>query len=251
MTGIVLQKRVEQVGIILQKRGITKAPSTRVGLALDVSGSARSFYTSSTMQNTIDRLLAVALKFDDNGELDSWLFDSSVHDMPVITERDEGSYVKKQILSRSGLWGGTNYAPPIAAAMEHYFPTTPKTVEKQVPASGFFGKLFGKTETVVETVPVATAANLDPAMLLFITDGANGDPQSTETLLRKAAASNVQIYFNMVGVGDPREFAFLQRLSDELPNVGFVNLASLDITDEQLYEQVVSQEFCDWVKKQA
>ena len=117
-----LTKRAEKVGIILAKRGLTTVPPVRVGCALDVSGSAQGFYTSNVMQETIDRLLAVALKFDDNGELDAWLFhDDILPQLPTITEADEGTYVKKVIMKQSGLWGGTNYAPVLQEVMEFYF----------------------------------------------------------------------------------------------------------------------------------
>lgn len=33
-----------------------------------------------------------------------------------------------------------------------------------------------------------------------------------------------------------------------MPNVGFLHLESLDVTDEQIYEQLITQEFCDWVR---
>ena len=33
-----------------------------------------------------------------------------------------------------------------------------------------------------------------------------------------------------------------------MPNVGFLHLESLDVTDEQTYEQLITQEFCDWVR---
>lgn len=52
-----LEKRVQAVKIILEKRGIRNAPKTRVGVALDVSGSARDLYFDGTIQETLDRLL--------------------------------------------------------------------------------------------------------------------------------------------------------------------------------------------------
>ncbi len=242
---IKLEKRAAAVGIILAKRGITKVPPTRVGVALDVSGSAEGFYTSGIMQETIDRLLAVALKFDDNGELDAWLFHHGVMTVPTITEADEGSYVKKQVLTRKDLWGATNYAPALSAVMSHYFggSTAGVLAEK---ASGFLGGLFGKKAAAPAPAPAAGKA--DPAMLLFITDGANNDEAETRRVLQEAA-KNSPVYFNMVGIGPASNFRFIERMADELPNVGFVNLNDLSITDEQLYEAVVNAEFCEWIKK--
>lgn len=232
-----LEKRAEKVGIVLAKRGLTAAPKTRVGVALDVSGSARGFYYNGTIQETLDRLLAVAMKFDDNGELDAWTFDNSVGELPTITESDEGTYVNSKLLNaRVSLWGGTSYAPPLKAAMDHYFGNQPKQ------SGGFLGKLFGGSKATTES------ATKEPAMLLFITDGANGDRSEAARVLREAAA-NSPMYFNMIGVGPANQFGFIQQMADELPNVGFVSMESLNMSDEQLYEAVVSDEFCQWVKK--
>lgn len=248
---IELEKRAEKVGIVLEKRGVTSAPSVRVGAAFDVSGSAQGFYTSGVMQETIDRLLGVALKFDDNGEIDAWMFHHSVTELPTITSKDEGTYVRNVILRQSNLWGGTSYAPPLQEAIDNYFPTktatvTSKTEEK---SGGLFGLFGRKKEAVTVTeVPVADNTPKQPAMLLFITDGANGDRAEAARLLRNAAA-NSPMYFNFVGIGPESYFDFIQEMADELPNVGFVSMASLNVSDEELYDQLMSQEFCDWIKK--
>ena len=85
----------------------------RVGVALDVSGSARDLYTNGTIQETLDRLLAVAINFDDDGSLDAWSFDSSVGELPEITKLDEGTYVKSKLLkSGVSLWGGSRMLIP-------------------------------------------------------------------------------------------------------------------------------------------
>lgn len=251
MSGIQLQKRAEAVGIVLAKRGVTKVPPVRVGVALDVSGSARGFYSNGgVMQQTLDRLLGVALKFDDNGEIDAWVFDNEVSSLPTFAADDEGKYVQEHITSNSSLslWGGTSYAPPLNAAMDFYFGSHPV---KQVTeaAKGFFGGLFGgKKAAPPAPAPVASGTKQDPAMLLFVTDGDNSDKEATRKVLREAA-KNSPMYFQMIGVGPAHYFEFISEMADELPNVGFVNLSTLSMTDEQLYEQLVSQEFCDWIKK--
>jgi hypothetical protein len=240
---ISLEKRAEKVGIVLAKRGLAKVPPVRVGAAFDVSGSARGFYEgSNVMQETIDRLMAVAMKFDDNGELDAWLFhDSVLPQLPAITESDEGTYVNKVILKQRGLWGATNYAPVLQAVMDFYFGESAPAKK----SGGMFGGLFGKKEAAP-----ATGSKKDPAMLLFITDGANSDERATAAVL-KAAEANSPVYFNMVGIGNPSYFRFIEQMADDLGNVGFTNLNDLSISDDVLYDKIVNQEFVDWIKKQA
>lgn len=233
---ISLQKRAEKVGIVLAKRGLAQVPPVRVGTALDVSGSAQHFYTSGVMQETLDRLLAVALKFDDNGELDAWLFhDGVLPQLPTLTEADEGSYVNKVILKQRGLWGGTSYAPVLNEAVKFYF-------GENSPKRSVFGSLFGGGK------PTASAPKA-PAMVLFVTDGSNGDRQQTEEVFRAAEANKTPVYFNMVGIGDPSYFTFIEEMADKYGNVGFTNLNDLKMSDDDLYDKIVNQEFVDWIKK--
>lgn len=250
MSGINLQKRVQEVGIILAKRGLAAVPRARVGVALDVSGSARDLYSRGIMQEALDRLLAVAIKFDDNGELDTWVFDTSSYELPAMTANDYGTYVQSNIMGNrklmNNIWGGTQYAPPLEDAMEHYFPTQAAVVEQEKP--GFFGRLFGtRAAPIVEKAPTP-AAKSEPAMLLFITDGENFDRSEARKVLQVASDQKHPVYFQMIGIGNS-SFDFLEQMADDLPNVGFVNLTSLNITDEALYEQVVNEEFVEWMKK--
>ena len=46
----------------------------RVALAMDYSGSMSNLFYNGSVQETVSRLLPIALRFDDNGELESWLF---------------------------------------------------------------------------------------------------------------------------------------------------------------------------------
>lgn len=231
MSNIDLAKRTEKVGIILAKRNVPNAPTVRVGASLDVSGSTQGLYSRGVMQETVERLAAIALKFDDNGELDMWSFDNSVTVLETATAENLNGYVNAEIMNkRISKWGGTSYAPPLKSALDKYFP------EKSA-AGGFMG-MFKKTAPVNDSTP---------AMLLFVTDGECDDKATARKILE--AAANKNVYFQMVGVGPSRYFDFLQKAADDLPNVGFVNMENLDMTDDDLYEQLISQEMCDWIKK--
>lgn len=234
-----LEKRAAKVSVVLEKRKVTSIPPVRVGLALDISGSTRSMYERGVMQEVVDRLLAVAVKFDDNGELDMWSFTEEFDQLDTASDKDYGSYVKEQILNNRSItkWGGTGYGPVMQDMMRHYFGVT--VSEKS--AGGFMGKLFGKKEITT------SAVNNAPAMGIVITDGANYDRDFAARVMRDAQTKN--IYWQMVGVGPEREFKFIKEMADELPNVGFINLNDLQMTDEKLYELVVGEEFCQWLKK--
>ena len=237
-----LAKRTEKVTISLKKRGILTAPTVRVGLAFDKSGSTEHLYSSGVMSETNDRLLAVANRFDDNGEMDMWSFTTRAFRLKPANEASYGNYVKRHILQNPNIdqSGGTKYAPVIEDMERFYFGEPTLSVAKDI--VGLFQGLFKKTPEKVEKLN-STAL---PAFCIIVTDGTNSDRAETATVLRRAA--KLPIYWLFVGVGDECEFEFIQEMGEELPNVGFVNLHSLDISDENLYEKVITEEFCEWVK---
>ena len=67
----------------------------RVALAMDYSGSMYNLYDNGSVQNVITRLLPIALKFDDNGELEVWLFSDSQKRLEPITIKNYKNYAKK------------------------------------------------------------------------------------------------------------------------------------------------------------
>ncbi len=225
-----LQKRAEAVGIVLAKRNIIKAPTVRVGLALDISGSTKEMYKKGIIQETVDRLLAIAMKFDDNGEIDMWSFTDGFDRLETASAAHYGNYVSRHILENPSIakWGSTSYAPVIRDMVRYYYGVGD--------VLALVGRLFG----------AKPGGAPQPCMILFITDGANSDHAATEEILRTCEKRNV--YFQMVGVGAPHEFGFIKKVASALPNVGFVNFASLDVADEVIYESLISEEFCSWVK---
>lgn len=238
-----LAKRTEQVGIILAKNNIVKAPTCRVGLCMDISGSMQGFYQNGVVQDTVDRLLAVAMKFDDDGSMDMWTFNNSFTRLEPATEKSYGKYVKQEILNKSGVdkWGGTSYAPCFADVVDFYYGNNSSSLK--IKASGLMGKLFGSKP---QQATPSTTSSSDPAVCLFITDGACDDARQSAAML--AAASQHKIYWHMVGIGGSHNFKFLQEQADLLPNVGFINMNSLAMSDEELYNQMITEEFLDFVK---
>ncbi|WLW41379.1 hypothetical protein LJIJOHLM_00087 [Escherichia phage KKP 3954] len=52
----------------------------------------------------------------------------------------------------------------------------------------------------------------------------------------------------MVGVGNEK-FSFLKELANAYDNVGFIGIKDLDLTDSELYDKLLSEEFGEWVVK--
>ena len=70
---------------------------SRVNLVLDYSGSMQDMYMDGTVQEVVTKILPLALKFDDNGELDCYLFSNSFKKVKGCTERNYLNYVKDVI----------------------------------------------------------------------------------------------------------------------------------------------------------
>lgn len=236
MVGISLDKRAEKVGKILLDKGILNAPTMRVGDALDISGSmdmqARKpemshLISRGKLQDAFDQTMGVAVKFDDNGELDVFKFDTRCEFVGTADARNYSSFVKD---NRIAARGGTAYAPIIDAAIDFYFSAKP-------PTGGFMG--FGKK--------AAQPVNNTPVLMLIHTDGEPGDGYST---IKRAleAAQDHPIYFHFIGIGGNRaDFPTIARLADDLPNVGEVYLPSLEMTDEDVYAQIICDELVQWI----
>lgn len=240
----------KKVGIVLEKRKLPHVVC-EVKFALDISGSMQGLYRGGVVQQLTDRLLAVASKFDDNGEMEVWTFTNDFDSAPTINESMHEGYVNRHILQNDEIykWGGTSYAPVMKDILNQSFSTVVETKADVVTTPGFFGRLFGKKETVdqiVERDVVAKDAKY-PVFVPFITDGENDDKAATERLIKENANKN--IYWMMVGIGSER-FAWLSEIANKYPNVGFLKIDDLSkISDEDFYLQLLNEEFCTWVKK--
>lgn len=225
-----LAKRVETAGISLAKKNLKTIPVVRVGFAIDVSGSMRGMFRSGVVQETFERLFALTQKFDDNGEMDMWAYDHRSTTLEVATESNYKTYIEDVIVASDiNKWGMTSFADTFQSILDRYFIGT-----------SVKGGFFSKSKTVLPE-----DAHL-PALALFVTDGDNGDKTEAENVLREAAKHNM--YWVLVGAGTGSNFKWLKKMADDLPNVGFVSLADLNISDEALYDELISDELVGWLK---
>ena len=74
MGAIDLQKK--RLKIVLEEKQLTTV-TARVGLVLDITGSMRTLYKNGTVHKVVERILAVAAEFDDDGMLDIWVYDNN------------------------------------------------------------------------------------------------------------------------------------------------------------------------------
>lgn len=251
-TKLNFEKRTEKVKFRFEKVGISDQKA-RVGALIDVSYSMKGMFAQGIVQETVERLLPVAGRLDDDGVLDMAIFDDEGTMLPGVRLADVEGYVEREIIRANvRKWNGTKYAGAMELMLDEWFGEavrdTPRRASKK---PGFFGRLFGATpepEPVHAPAPTAAdPARKMPALMLINTDGANGDQGITESLLQDAASKPV--YFAFVGIGDPKDFGFIKRVADKFDNVGFISVADLTrVSDDQLYERIITDEFAGWLR---
>lgn len=227
MNGLVdLTKKVD---VILTKRGVRPDVKAQVGFAVDISGSMKYLYQDGTMQNIVNRIQALANRFDDNATLDMWAFHSKGFELEAAVPSMFGSYVNDYIMTHRDLWGGTSFEPVTNLIKDHYFGAT---------ATGWFKSLIGKKEE----------KSTDPVYLIFLTDGDNDDERVMTQLITELGNENIYIQF--VGVGTGSSFRYVKKQRDIFNHVGFVDFSNpTSVTDEKMYEDLLNEKFINWITK--
>jgi hypothetical protein len=229
-----LDKKKELVGLQLAKRNVPTDLIMRVKSIMDVTGSFEWAFNDGTIQELYNRLIPVAMRFDDNQSLESYWFSNAAGVAPEIKPEDFDNYVGKFLASvpDKNLWNGTYYAKALEALWDDI--NGKETVSK-----GFFG-LF-KKEQQKSLYP--------PTYVMFVTDGDAYDETEADKLLAKFA--DKKTYIQLIGVGRGSSFNYLKRMADKYGHVGFVTFPDLEKTsDQKLYEAMLNDELCDWIKQQ-
>lgn len=189
----------------------------RVCLVMDFSGSMDRLYARGKVQEVVERLLPVAMQFDDNGVMEAWLFSNDYHRIPDISLDNYYNYINNYNLTKKYYMGGTEYAPVIKDVCEKYIEEEPADI---------------------------------PTLVLFITDGDNSDKSETTKAITKA--SKYPIFWQFVGIGNSR-FSYLEQLDEMggryVDNANFFSVNDLDkISDDELYNRLLA-EYPEWINK--
>ena len=211
-----LRKRIVDLGqkaaFAANQHGI-EGQRAQVVLVLDISASMNALYQSGVIQRVIERILGLAVTFDDDGQIDLLLFGTNAYPLPPVTLDEIAGYVERVILARYKIREATNYAPPLRLIRDQYRSPQPA-----------------------------------PVFVIFLTDGSNADRRESAEAIRELSSQPVFVQF--VGIGK-EDFPFLRKL-DELPgrvidNAGFMAVDDLDaIQDAELYDRLLN-EFPQWL----
>lgn len=185
----------------------------RVALVLDFSGSMRSLYKDGTVQSIIERIMPIAMQFDDNQELDLWIFESGFTRIGGVTKSNFYG-LANAILNKYNM-GGTNYAPVMKDISRKYMEEEPASI---------------------------------PNYIIFITDGDNSDKTQAKDAITQF--SSQAIFWQFIGIGRD-QFSFLEKLDDMsgryVDNVDFFSIPNInEMSDDELYRKLFD-EYPGWV----
>ena len=215
---------VKTAGVSLQKKGLGEH-TARVALCIDISGSMQGLFRRGAVQKLVERVLALGLRFDDDGAVDVFAFGREGHVAEAMTLDNQHAY-STEMIRRFPLEGATYYSKAMKLVREHYFGTA-----------------------VRRSQPMAAST---PVYVMFITDGEPNDRGAAEEQVREAAYEPV--FWQFIGIGD--RFPFLERLDDlkgrYIDNADFFSvsadelLGSRPIPDAALFERLM-QEYPTWI----
>lgn len=188
----------------------------RVIVIMDRSGSMYGRFHNGIVQNTLTRVFPLALKFDDDGQMEVIVFDEDSQQISNMTMENFDTYVEKEVHQKGyGPRGnGTNYAPAIRQA-----------------------------------IACCDTDSRYPLFALFITDGGCWDVDDSDEAFRES--SNHNMFIQCVGIGN-EDFSYLRKIDDldgrKVDNTAFLEIESLsNLSDDELYAKLLEQ-YPQWLQ---
>ncbi|MCZ7860875.1 VWA domain-containing protein [Agrobacterium salinitolerans] len=226
-TRVSLEKRVadkapqlislaKKAQVSLEKKNLSDVIAT-VALVLDKSGSMAFQYSKGRVQEVVDRIVPLAVHFDDNEELDCWTFADKQKRLPNVTLSNVRDYVRREVEKYGVFKIGVGNNEPV--------------VIKDI--VDFYRNQGGKT----------------PVFVIFISDGGVYKNAEIKKLIKDA--SGLPIFWQFVGIGGSNYGALsdLDTMTGRVvDNAGFFAIDDLHkVSEEELYDRLMS-EFPLWLK---
>lgn len=213
----------KSANVSLEKVGLG-THKARFCAVFDISYSMKPLYSAGEVQAFAERALAMGCRFDDDGEMDIFLFGGDVHH---VMSMNIGNYKVhlRTVLAENPMEGDTQYGVAIKAIRNFYFPQN---------RGG-------------EEVPLTKADT--PVYVVFQTDGDTGREDFTKRQIR--ASSFEPIYWQFVGLGTGSTFRFLKAL-DNLPgrlmdNTGFFEVKKNSQYSDDAFFDLMVKDYSRWV----
>lgn len=213
---------VKPLKVALEKKNLQETVA-RVALVMDISGSMYGTYSDGTVQEIVNKIVPLAVQFDDDGELDFWYYGDECRRMDSVT-------------------------------LQNYEKAVPSDWEKLMKNLG-----CGNNEPVVmkEVIDEYKKSRL-PAYIVFISDGGVSSENEIKRLLIES--SKMPIFWQFVGIGGTGflsrlfgGYGILEKLSTlsgrYVDNANFFALDDFKKVDNaELYSRLLN-EFSNWLKE--
>ncbi len=198
---------IKQAAVSLEKRGLSEA-RYRIKLVLDISASMVDQYKNGSVHELVRRALALALRLDDDGKVEVYLFGIKPHRVGEVSLGNIESFIKTL---KFQFEMGTHYSPIMQLVRDD----------------------------------AAKEMGSDPALILFITDGATSNPKAA--IKQMMEASKEPLFWKFMGIEQGKvNFEFLEKL-DDMPgrlvdNADFFKVkAPIQIPDTKLFDLLVTE----------
>ena len=203
---------VKPLKIELEKRNLLDTVA-KVALVMDISGSMSDNYSNGTVQEIVNKILPLAVQFDDDGELDFWYF-------------------------------GTNFERRPSVNMRNYKNAVPYDWEDLMSDLGFGTDAAKVMEDIIDEYEYSDV----PAYVIFLTDGAIAS-NAKNPIIR---SSKLPIFWQFVGIGSCY-YGLLEELDTMsgryIDNANFFALDDFrSVDNSELYSRLLN-EFPDWLKE--
>lgn len=203
--------------VSLEKAQLTEIKA-RVALVLDASGSMNNQYSRGRVQEVVNRLIPLAVHFDDDATIDCWAFAAKPQKLSDITLANHKDFIATD---HEG-WRDWDVGSRVN--------NEPKVMEQVI-------AYYLDYEDQV------------PVYVLFISDGGVNENKKITKLMTEAAQR--PLFWQFVGLGG-RGYGILEKLDDltgrVVDNCNFFALDDLhQVSEEQLYDQLM-EEFPNWIK---
>lgn len=235
----------KQAAVSLEKRGLGEH-TAKVALCLDISGSMGRLYRSGKIAELARRILALGLRFDDDGEVDVFLFGANGYQADPLDLNNSADFVPS-LFNTYSLEPSTYYGKAMSLVRQFYFGSSgPRNapIGNPVPVYVMF-VTDGQTFDADETRQHIISSSYEPLFWQFMAIG------KSDTKLDSFGRVQKPSRFGRRGGGGGGEFAFLEEL-DNLPgryldNANFFAVEDPStIPDEALFELLMG-EYPTWL----
>jgi len=221
----------------------------KVALCLDISGTMHSLYVSGKLQKFAERILALAVLFDDDNSIDVFLFGGGdTHYVGEMNLENFHDFIGKAHKKHTAI-GGTYYGKAMQHIRNFYFPHEGK----------------GEHDQHIKNKEPAVVAE-EPVYVMFVTDGTTADEH--DTINQLVWSSYEPIFWQFMAIGQSQEdagkgfwgwinkafaqdFSFLTQLDNmegrNIDNACFFNVKDpVHIDDDKLFHLLMT-EYPEWV----